>query len=142
MITNLTINDLDLINKLEIEFKDYFNNKKIIDDFKQNVFSRYYVYIDNNSILGFVNYYDLYDRYEISYIEVKEEYRNNKIGSKLMDYLIELGKSNNIENITLEVNITNENALRLYHKYGFEKVAIREKYYDGIDGYLMERKMM
>ena len=142
MITNLTNNDIDLINKLEIEFKDYFNNKKVTDDFKQNVFTRYFIYIENNNILGFVNYYDLYDRYEISYIEVKEEYRNKKIGSKLMDYLISLGKTNHIENITLEVKITNENALKLYHKYDFKEVAIREKYYDGIDGYLMERKMM
>ena len=142
MITNLTNNDIDLINKLEIEFKDYFNNKKVTDDFKQNVFTRYFIYIENNNILGFVNYYDLYDRYEISYIEVKEEYRNKKSGSKLMDYLISLGKTNHIENITLEVKITNENALKLYHKYDFKEVAIREKYYDGIDGYLMERKMM
>ena len=62
--------------------------------------------------------------------------------SNLIEHLIELGKENNIDNITLEVKVTNENAIKLYNKYDFKKVAIREKYYNGIDGYLMERKMM
>jgi ribosomal protein S18 acetylase RimI-like enzyme len=59
-----------------------------------------------------------------------------------MEYLIKIGKDKNIENITLEVNINNEYAIRLYEKYKFKKVAIRKAYYNGTDGYLMERKMM
>ena len=30
-------------------------------------------------------------------------------------------------------------AYHLYKKYGFKKVAIREKYYQGLDGILMEK---
>ena len=56
--------------------------------------------------------------------------------------LINIGKNHNIDNITLEVNINNINAIKLYEKYNFEKVAVRKGYYDGVDGYLMERKMM
>jgi ribosomal protein S18 acetylase RimI-like enzyme len=59
-----------------------------------------------------------------------------------MDHLIELGKNKNITNITLEVNVENKYAIKLYEKYNFQIVAKREKYYNGVDGYLMERKMM
>ena len=59
-----------------------------------------------------------------------------------MDHLLEIGRSKNIENITLEVNVNNSFAIKLYEKYDFKTVAIRKNYYDGVDGYLMERKMM
>ena len=45
-------------------------------------------------------------------------------------------------NITLEVSIQNQNAMNLYEKFGFEKKAIREKYYQGIDGILMEKELI
>ena len=95
-----------------------------------------------SNIIGFINYYDLYERFEISYIEVVEEYRNNHIGSLMLEHLINIGKDKNIINITLEVNVNNTFAIKLYKKYHFNVVAKREKYYDGEDGYLMERKMM
>ena len=44
------------------------------------------------------------------------------------------------KNITLEVKEDNEPAIKLYEKFGFEKKAIREGYYNGVDGILMERK--
>ena len=34
---------------------------------------------------------------------------------------------------------SNDSAIHLYEKYGFEKKAIRKGYYNGIDGILMER---
>ena len=46
------------------------------------------------------------------------------------------------EKLSLEVNINNQFAIKLYNKYGFEVVVIRKGYYNGVDGYLMERKMM
>ena len=138
MFTEINKSDLNLIK----EFENSFNKQNIINDFNNNVFTKYFIYKENGIILGFLNYYDLYDRYEIAYIEVKEEYRNKKIGSKLMEYLIEKGNNQKIYNITLEVNINNVYAIKLYKKYDFVVVATREKYYDGVDGYLMERKMM
>ena len=142
MIVELNDKNIDLIEDLEKIFSDYFKNNGIKKDFMQNIFSKYFIYMEKSNIIGFINYYDLYDRFEIAYIEVKESYRNQKIGSKMIDYLINKGKEKNINNITLEVNINNKYAIELYEKYDFKKVALRKSYYDGIDGYLMERKMM
>jgi len=142
MIVELNDNNIDLIEDLEKIFSDYFKNNGIKKDFMQNIFSKYFIYMEKSNIIGFVNYYDLYERFEIAYIEVKDEFRNQKVGSKLMDHLIELGKNKNITNITLEVNVENKYAIKLYEKYNFQIVAKREKYYNGVDGYLMERKMM
>ena len=138
MINEVLKDDISLINEFEKEFP----NIKVLDDFNKNIFSKYFIYKEKSNIIAYINYYDLYERFEIANIEVKEEFRNQKIGSKLIEHLLEIAKDKKVENITLEVNVNNIYAIKLYEKYGFVKVAIREKYYDGVDGYLMERKMM
>ena len=143
MIINLTISNVDLINRLEKQFPYFFlSNNEIIKDLNNNVFSKYFIYVKESNIIGFVNYFDIYDRYEIVNIFVTETYRNKKIGSKMLEHLIKLGEKQNIKNITLEVKKDNIVAINLYKKYNFEIVAIRKLYYQGIDGLLMERKMM
>lgn len=98
-------------------------------------FSRNIIYIDNCQIIGFLNYSIIYERAELNYIFVLEIYRNKGISSKMMDYMI--NKCKICENITLEVRKNNIIAINLYKKYGFKEVAIREKYYNGVDGILM-----
>lgn len=91
---------------------------------------------------GYVFFEVMYDRIEINTFFVKEEYRNKKIGTKLLEYLINYAKEKGMINITLEVRCNNDVAIHLYEKFGFKKVATREKYYDGIDGILMEKKLI
>ena len=136
------INNNNLIEKVEDTFPSFFSKTDIINDFNQNPFTKYFIYMEKSNIIGIVNYFDLIDRFELSYIEVLEEFRNKKIGSKLLEYLIEVGKNKNITNITLEVKVDNKYAIMLYEKYNFKIVSKRKGYYNGVDGYLMERKMM
>ena len=139
MIREITIND-NSFNQLEdLVNKSFSYNLK--EDLTNNFFSKYFIYEENNNIIGFINYSDLYDRFELNYIYVKEEYRNQKIGSKLMTYFINIGTSKKIDNITLEVSVDNKIAICLYEKYNFKQVAIRKNYYNGVDGILMERMM-
>lgn len=142
MIKELNIDDKEIIEKVENTFPTFFSKNSIFDEFRQNAFTKYFIYMEKSNIIGVVNYYDLYDRFEIAYIEVIEEYRNKKIGSLLIENLIKIGKEKEIKNITLEVNKNNIFAIKLYEKYNFEIVATRKGYYDGVDGYLMERKMI
>ncbi len=143
MINILNENNIEMITNIVKNFPMVFSSKEQIEnDFKNNVFTRYFIYLEKNNIIGFINYYDLYDRYEIANLYVKEENRNQKIGSKLLEKVIKLGEQQQIKNITLEVKKDNVYAIKLYEKNKFKKVAIRKAYYDGTDGILMERKMM
>lgn len=143
MINSLNENNIEMITNIVKNFPMVFSSKEQIEnDFKNNVFSRYFIYLEKNNIIGFINYYDLYDRYEIANIYVKEENRNQKIGPKLLEKVIKLGEQQQIKNITLEVKKDNVYAIKLYETNEFKKVAIRKAYYDGTDGILMERKMM
>ena len=143
MIIEITKHDTELIKELENKFSTIFSSSnKIIDDMKNNIFSKYFIYLQESNIIGFINYYDIYDRFEIANIFVLEEYRNNKVASKLLEHIIALGEIKKITNITLEVKKDNIYAIKLYKKYNFETIALRKRYYNGIDGLLMERKMV
>lgn len=121
------------IQELEIDFINTFSEYQV----QQNPFSKTYVYIEEGSIIGFLDYSVIYERIEINYIFVLEEYRKKGIAYQLINQMM---KMNDWENVTLEVNIYNTPAIKLYKKLGFEIVATRPMYYDGVDAYLMERR--
>ncbi len=139
MIREVILNDA-FFNQLDSLVKFSFSYN-LEEDLKNNIFSKYFIYEEKNNIIGFINYSDLYDRFELNYIYVKEEFRNKGIASKLMDKMLEIGNDRSIDNITLEVNINNESAIRLYKKYKFIERTTRKGYYNGVDGILMERMM-
>ena len=137
MIRKLNVLDEEEIIKLNNCFKDVLNDIK--KDLDNNPFSHYIIYLDNDKLLGYINYYLIYNRIEIANFNVLDDYQNKGIGTKLLKYLI--SNNRNIDNITLEVKKDNEKAIYLYHKYGFIDKAIRKGYYDDVDGILMELEM-
>ena len=131
--------------------RDYINKDIIeIEDLGKYLHSNYKFYLDtfskckvieiNNSIIGFITYSIIYDRAEIIDIIIKEEFRNKGYAKKLIEEVIVELKNNQCKNITLEVNEKNP-AVKFYKKIGFEIVSIRKGYYNGQDGYLMEKKL-
>ena len=119
------IKDIDYINNLS-NYKVTLNN-----------FNKVIGYYFDNEIVGFLDYSVMYEKIEINYIFVIEEYRKKGIAYNLIKYVID---NYDFENITLEVNINNISAINLYKKLGFNIIGIRKKYYNGVDGYLMEVK--
>ena len=142
MIISISENDKDYIKEIEEKFPIVFLKYDILNDFKNNPYTRYLVYLIENKVVGFINYNEIYDRVEIINFNVLDFFQNRHIGSRLMEELINNSIKNNIKNITLEVREDNERAIHLYEKYGFKKVAIRKKYYNDVDGILMEKELM
>ncbi len=142
------IKEINLDNIYSAKFIDnsstanMINIDKIRSDLQSNPFTKYIVYIINNEVVAFTNYLMIYEKIEIVDIVVKEEFRQQKIASKMLTYIIDEGIKNRCENITLEVDKNNIKAINLYYKFGFKQVAIREQYYDNNDGLLMEKKLV
>ena len=109
---------------------------KIKKDIEINPFGRYLLEIEDNKIIAYLYYSDIYDRAEINQIEVDVFHRNCGKASKLLKKMIEVVD----KSITLEVKKDNSVAIHVYKKFGFKEKAIRKGYYQGIDGILMERK--
>lgn len=130
MIFELTKDNLSLIDN------SFLSKDLVLENFKNNPFAKYLVLKENNEIIGYIYYSDIYERAEINQIEIIEKYRHQQKGTKLLKYFLDFIN----KDVTLEVKVDNISALRLYEKCGFAKKAIRKGYYNGIDGILMERK--
>ena len=130
MITELTINTIDKINN------SFIDRSYIEKELSVNPYGKILILEEDNEVIGYLYYSDIYERAEINQIEVDSFHRNCGNGTKLMDYFINLVD----KDISLEVRENNNPAIKLYKKYGFEEVAVRKGYYNGIDGLLMERK--
>lgn len=130
------------IDKLSELFPKILTSKSVKENIKNNQFTNYLTYLTNGEPVAFINYYIMYERAEIININVLEEYQNQKIASKLLEYMVNECISHNVKSITLEVKETNIKAIHLYEKFDFSKVAVRRKYYQGIDGILMEKELM
>lgn len=138
MIRYASKKDLDILNA----FLKNFSKSYILDDnFENHPFSKYVLLEEYGDIIGFMNYSKIYDRLELEYIYIVEKYRRKGYASKFIDFLIEIGIKEKALNITLEVSEINNSAIGLYKKKGFEIVAVREKYYNNNNGYVMLRKM-
>lgn len=120
----------------EVNDITYLNS---LSDYKVtlNPFNKIIGYYINDLLVAFLDYSVMYEKIEINYIFVVNEYRRKNIAYNLIKYVID---NYEFDNITLEVNINNINAINLYKKLGFKVISIRKNYYDGIDGYLMEVK--
>ena len=130
MIIELDKNNIDFINNSFLK-RDYVEKELSV-----NPYGIILLLIENEEIIGYLYYSDIYDRAEINQIEINSIHRNCGYGKKLMDYFTKTVD----KDITLEVRKDNLPAIKLYNKYGFKEVATRKGYYNGIDGLLMERK--
>lgn len=138
MIIELDKSDIKRIDELSKAFYNILHNVRY--DLDTNPFSNYLLYLKDGRIVGYINYYLIYDKMEIANFNVLESFQNQGIGSKLLKHLIEKYEKN-VLNITLEVRCDNIKAIRLYKENGFVEKAKRFGYYNGIDGILMERSM-
>jgi len=113
-----------------------------VDITSKNPFMRRIEYFLDGESIAYLEYSLIYDRMEIDNITVMEEHRGKGIGTKLMAHLVSLAIEYRVDNITLEVRVSNEVARSLYKKFGFHEVAIRKYYYGDEDGILMEKNVM
>lgn len=126
----------------EVEKEDQLITQFLLDNNVErpinSPFSKEVIYVENGLIIGYLNYSIIYEKAEINEIFVLNNYRNQGIGSQLIEYLLK--KCQFCENITLEVRKNNDYAIALYKKFGFKEVALRKNYYKEIDGILMMRE--
>jgi ribosomal-protein-alanine N-acetyltransferase len=80
-------------------------------------------------VVGFVGIWLLVDEAHVVTIAVRDSYRRRGVGDLLLIAAIESALRERQSVVTLECRVSNAAALRLYEKYGFERVGLRRRYY-------------
>lgn len=141
-INKMNIDDLNKISPVLLTEFDDFWNYNIFKSELENENSKYIVAKNNDEIVGFAGIWISIDEAHVTNIVTKKDLRKNGIGSTLLEELINLSKNLNLVSITLEVNENNLDAIKLYEKFGFEKLGIRKKYYNNTDNALIMTKKL
>lgn len=133
-IEKMTLEHLKQIEEnIEEEF-DKFWNKEVLKSELDNPASSYIVALDENkNVVGYAGIWQPLEEAHITNIVTKKDKRQNKIGTKMIEKLIDMAKERKLNDITLEVNVNNLPAINLYKKYQFKEVGLRKKYYNNID---------
>ena len=124
-------------NELDSLINSFINVSNLKEEFNNNPFAKIIILEEDQKVIGYIYYSDIYERVEINQFEIEKSNRNCGKGSFLLKEFIKLVD----KDITLEVREDNYSAIRVYEKNNFNKKAIRKGYYNGIDGILMERKL-
>lgn len=136
MIREYDSSDISFIDFIGEQIKENFVNKYDVINIKNIDYASLFVYVDDNIVKGFIHIEDHFDFIDIINIAVDKNYQHEGIGSKLLEYVINLNKR-----IILEVRSSNTNAIKLYTKYGFKNINIRKNYYGNEDAIVMERSI-
>ena len=120
------------------EYKKSFTDLNTLkEELENNPFGKVVLYIEEDSVIAYLYYSEIYERVEINNIEVEPDFRNKGIGTELLRYLTE---TTDQKSISLEVKKDNYNAIKLYKKFNFKAKAMRKGYYHGVDGILMVKE--
>lgn len=100
------------------------------------------ILVFGNPVYGFIILQTIIDEAEIIMFWVDEIYRDQGIGTKALQGILQHMQSNCFKNIFLEVAIDNFAAIKVYESTGFVKTGIRKNYYtrangDAIDAIIM-----
>ena len=137
MIRELKNTDIEDLTVLLLNYDKNIENHFNFKDYLKNDIYSQYVYVIDDKIAGYILITIIDDLVEIHLLYVDNLFRNQKIGTKLMDYIINKYPSHRF---LLEVAINNYIAIKLYENMNFKKINIRKKYYNDIDAYVMERR--
>ena len=92
-------------------------------------YNHYLTAWDGEEIVGFIGLMEVAGEGDITNVAVLPSHRKRGIGDQLVSSMIALAKEREISKIMLEVRASNEAAIHLYEKYGFEFLCIRKNYY-------------
>lgn len=126
----LTETDIDQLVHIEQQSftlpwtKDAFMNELTINPFA------FYLGIElDNKLVGYAGYWSIMDSAQITNIAILPEYRQKKLGEKLLKQVLIDTKEKGATTLSLEVRVSNHIAQSLYRKLGFQDGGIRKKYY-------------
>lgn len=142
IIDYMTLDDFEKIKEnLITDFDEFWTPGILLSELK-NENTKYIVLKENDKIIGFAGIWITPDDIELNNIVIRKDKRGKGYSKLLLEKLIEISKGLDREIFTLEVSEQNEVAISLYSKFGFEKVGLRKKYYDGkFDAILMSKKL-
>ena len=109
-------------------FSDPWSESSVASELS-NPLSAWLVAMDGDVLAGYVGSQSVMGESDMMNIAVDAHYRRQGIAQALVKELVAQLKEKGNHSLTLEVRISNQPAIALYEKLGFEQVGKRPNYY-------------
>ena len=120
----------DVFDILSLDNENFSNNFKEAFYLEYIKNQRVIVAEKEENVIGYVIFNQILDEAEIYKIVVLKEFRKKQIAFKIIEFLLNELKKNNVKKIFLEVRKNNIPAINLYKKYGFINIREIVDYYN------------
>ena len=138
MIEKANLEDLSPLYTIEREvfLNDPFSMSK--NSIKYHILKNelYKIEIDGETA-GYILWLKRKKYYRLYSLAIGNDFQNKGLAKRILEYSFEKLKD---KDFSLEVKVSNEVAINLYKKFGFEIKKVLKDYYKDCDGYLMYKK--
>lgn len=142
-ILKTTKEDIFDIVRLEEELLDSSIGSEMLLSELHNKYAHFLTAKLENQVIGYIGGWIIEGECELINFVVDKKHQRQKVGTKLLEKIIEISHENNASKIILEVKKTNLQAIGFYKHHHFYEIGIRKNYYpDGTDALLMRKELM
>ena len=130
-ITKLNPDDIEQVVAIEEEAygQHHWSKSSFYDELQNNLAKYYAAKTAKGELVGYAGTWHIIDEGHITTIAVKKEHLRKHIGEAIIVKILEDCYQAGIKYLTLEVRVSNEPAIALYKKYGFNSLGTRKGYY-------------
>ena len=131
VITKMSAEDIEGVIQIEAEAygEHHWSKSSFYDEMNNNLAKYYVAKTSSGELVGYAGTWHIIDEAHLTTIAVKKDYKRHHIGEALIVRIIEDCYSEKIKYLTLEVRVSNNPAISLYQKYGFDSLGTRKGYY-------------
>lgn len=129
-IRNMTAEDISAVHEIEVASFSVPWSREILEESFESENNKFLVAIFDGKLAGCINLWYVLDEATVANIAVAGAFRKQGIAAALMENALKEAEESGMSAVTLEVRVSNEPAIRLYEKFGFESVGLRPDYYE------------
>ena len=124
--------DLDQVLAIEEQcFTQPWSRESMLRELRENrQMAHYIVACENNQVIGYGGYWQVFDEAHITNVAVAEAWRRQGVARDILAAMEREYPARGILYATLEVRISNQAARALYVQNGFTEAGVRSKYYE------------
>ena len=130
-ISKMSSDDIEKVVEIEAEAygKHHWSKSSFYEEMNNNLANYYVAKTLDGELVGYAGTWHIIDEGHITTIAVKKSHLRRYIGEALIAKILKDCYKAGIKYLTLEVRASNEPAIALYTKYGFNSLGTRKGYY-------------
>lgn len=131
IISHMTREDIEQVVEIEAQAygEHHWSKSSFYDEMSNNLAKYYSAKTEDGTLIGYAGTWHIIDEGHITTIAVRKEYQRQHVGEAIITKILEDCYKNGIKYLTLEVRESNQPAISLYQKYGFQSLGTRKGYY-------------